>query len=350
MSVAAQRALRLAMESGKFEPVYYLHGEDEFRKADAVAKIVTAAVDPATRDFNFDAFRGSEVDAGHLGASLTLFPVLASRRVVVIRDTNLLKKPARAELLRYLQNPARETLLLLTAQSGEKPDADIEARATSVPFPSLTSDKLPGWISSHSRERGLTLPEGAAELIAQAVDGDLVQAVGEIDKLASYTNGRAIEAGDVEAILGVRRGETLSDLLDAIAGRDAARALQLINPVLSQPKTSGVQIVMFLATQTIAMAWARGARSSGLPASRLEAEFINLMRAGGGFPGRPWGEAAKCWASNLPRWSAGDLDRAVRLIAAADVALKDTRVSSDEAIVTSLALALCAGKHQSNAA
>jgi DNA polymerase III subunit delta len=350
MSVAAQRALRLAIESGRFDPVYYVHGDDEFRKSDAVKRIVDAALDASTRDFNHDAFRGSDIDAGRLSASLTSFPVLAARRVVLVRDVNLLKKAARAELIRYLKKPASETVLVLVVQPGEKTDTEIESLSTSVAFPPLSPDKLPSWITSHARDKGVELTEGCAELIAEAVGGDLLHAVGELDKLASYANGRAIQAADVEAILGVRRGETLGDLLDAVASRDAQRAIRLVAPVLAQPKTTGVQIVMFLATQTVAMAWARAARNSGLPAQRLEQEFINLMRAGGGFPGRPWGEAAKCWARNLPKWNAQDLARGVRSIGAADVALKDTRVSSDEAVLTSLVLSLCVTSSKAEAA
>lgn len=350
MSVAAQRALRLAIDSGRFDPVYYLHGDDEFRKSDAIAKITEAAVDRATRDFNFDAFRGSETDAARLGASLTLFPVMAERRLVVIRDVNLLKKAARAELLRYLRRPAPETVLVLAAAGGEKADAEIDALSTGVSFPPLAPDKIPAWITAHAREKGMSLADGSADLIAEAVGGDLMHAVGELDKLASYANGRAVEAADVEAILGVRRGETLGDLLDAVASRDARQAVSLIGPILAQPKTTGVQVVMFLATQTVAMGWARAARSGGMPAQRLEQEFFNLMKAGGGFPGRPWGEAAKCWARNLPKWNGGDLTRAVRLIGAADLALKDTRVSTDEAVLTSLVLALCAPSGSAEAA
>jgi DNA polymerase III delta subunit len=262
--------------------------------------------------------------------------------VVVIRDVNLLKKPVRAELIRYLKNPMRENVLLLVAQAGEKPDGDIDALSTSIPFPPLAPDKLPAWIATYARDRGLEIEQAAAELVAEAVGGDLVQAVGELDKLASYANGRAINAADAEAILGVRRGETMGDLLDAVARRDAAGAISLVAPVLSQPKITGVQVVMALASQSLAMAWGRAARNGGMPAQRLESEFYNLLKAGGGYPGRPWGEAVKCWASNLPKWSAPDLAAAVRLTAAADIALKDTRVSSDEAVITSLVLSMCA--------
>ena len=59
--------------------------------------------------------------------------------------------------------------------------------------------------------------------------------------------------------------------------------------------------------------------------------------------GRPWGEAARSWARAVERWSAASLDDALARLLAADVALKGTRLSSDEQLLSSLVLALCAG-------
>ena len=52
-------------------------------------------------------------------------------------------------------------------------------------------------------------------------------------------------------------------------------------------------------------------------------------------------DAVKCWASNVHRWSHGALTRALEQLLAADLALKDTRVSSEDAIIASLVLSLC---------
>ena len=94
-------------------------------------------------------------------------------------------------------------------------------------------------------------------------------------------NGGTEQRGP-HAVLG---GHTL--MAQAIAPMIARKlGNALVAPVLAQPKTTGVQIVMFLATQMVAMAWARAARNTGLPAQRLEQEFINLMRAGGGLESR----------------------------------------------------------------
>ena len=82
MSVAAQRQLRSAIDDRRFDPVYYFSGDDDYRKDEAVAQLVVAAVDPATADFNLDTFRAAEVDAERLDVSLSSLPMLAQRRVV----------------------------------------------------------------------------------------------------------------------------------------------------------------------------------------------------------------------------------------------------------------------------
>ncbi len=351
MSVPAQRALRAAIDSRRFEPVYYLHGDDDYRKDDAVRRLTQAAVDAATRDFNLDVYRGGDVDAERLAGALSTLPMLAERRVVVLRDVDALKKTARSELDRYLQRPSTGTVVVLTSVGGDKPDADIERRAVSVGFPALTADQLAVWLVKHAREElGVELAEDGAKLVTDSVGVDLALAVGELDKLMSYAGGRPITAMDVEAIVGVRRGETMVDLLDAVAARDAGRALDLAAIVLAQPKTSGVSVVSALAFQTLAMAWGRAALDGGLSRGRLDSELMGLLKSARGYPGRPWGDAVKCWASNLHRWSHGALTRALEQLLAADLALKDTRVSSEDAIVASLVLSLCQARVGSAAA
>ncbi len=342
MSVPAQRALRTAIDQRIFDRVYYLHGDDDYRKDEAVRRIIGAAVDPAMRDFNLDVFRGTEVDGERLAGALAALPMMAERRVVVLRDIGSLRKAARGALERYLEAPSKEIVLVVTSLAGDKPDAAIAGCSTSVAFPMLTAEQLAGWLVKHAREElGVELTEESAVLVADAVAGDLAHGAGELDKLASFVRGGPISAADVEAIVGVRRGETMVDLLDAVAARDARRALPLVGAVLAQPKSSAVWLVSMLSLQTLAMAWGRASVEAGTAMSRLTPEFMGLLKSGGGHPGRPWGDAVKCWSGNLPRWSSADLALALERLLAADVALKDTRVSSEEAILESLVLSLC---------
>jgi DNA polymerase-3 subunit delta len=336
-------ALLRHLREKAFERAYYLHGADEYLKEDAVRQLIARAVDPATRDFNLDVRRGAEVDADALDGILGMPPMMAERRVVVIREPSALRKSPRQVLDRYLAHPAADTLLILQEPAGEKADKGLVATTFDVAFAPLREDRLPKWIAHHvATQLGTSIAPEAADLLMATVGSDLPQLAAELDKLASYCAGRPIDEAAVGAVVGVRRGETLGDLLDAIAARDVTRALGLVPHILSQPKTSGVSVVLALTTQMLAIAWGRAARDRGLPAGALEREYFSLLKESSAFPMRPWGEAVGCWARAVPRWDQAACDAALVRLLAADEALKGTRVSSEEQVVASLVLGLCA--------
>jgi len=355
MASPAERLLYKAIKERSFAPVYYLYGDEEFLKDGAVRQLVDAAVDPATRDFNLELRRGGDLDAETLDALLNTPPMMADRRVLVVRDVASLKKDARRALDRYLARPAADAVVVLVAAGGAKPDRALCERATAVEFQPLTGDRVPRWIVHHASTvlRATITPE-AAELLQGAVGNDLPQLAAELDKLASYVSGSAgtpvIDERAVSDVVGVRRGETVGDLLDRVAERDAQGALALVEHVLAQPKTTAVSVVMALSTQALALAWGRAMRAQGTPASRLESEYFTLLRETGAFPGRPWGEAARAWARAVDRWTPEACERALDVLLAADVALKETRLSSDEQILSSVVLSLCAADAERRAA
>ena len=362
MPTLTEHAFRKAVLAGEFEPVYYLWGDDDFRKSEAVIRALEAAVPLTVRDFNAEVYRGGELDAGTLESALGTPPMMADRRAVVVRDPGALKKDARRVLDQYLGRPAENTVLLLVAPAGGKADAALRDRSTAVEYPELTGDRLPKWIVHRAAEQHATLAADAAALLQQAAGPELAALASEVDKLVSYARGAAgdtvaettdrvgsdrtadvtIDADAVAAIVGVRRGETLSDLLDRIAARDAPGALALVEHVLAQPKTSAVSVVMALSVQTLAIAWGRARREEGLALGRLAGEYFTLLKETGAYPMRPWGEAVATWTAAVDRWNPVDLDRALDALLATNVALKDTRVSTDEQLIASLVLSMCA--------
>ena len=221
------------------------------------------------------------------------------------------------------------------------------------------------WIAHHATTvLGVTVTSEAAILLQQSVGNDLQQLSSELDKCASYARGASAGLGAgagvtdsagtaildapvaiiddhaVSAVVGVRRGETVTDLLDAIAMRDVPRCISLVPFVLAQPKVNAVAIVMMLGTQTLALAWGRAKRDAGWSTGQLAREYMGYLRIAGGMVGRPWGEATSAWTRAVEKWRADELQRALRLLLDADVALKDTRVSNEEQIMMTLVLAL----------
>ncbi len=340
---SALKTLHDALKREAFDGAYYVHGEDDFQKDDAVKQLVDAGIEPAMRDFNMEVLRAQEADAKSLDAALSALPMLADRRIVVIRDVSLLKKEARKVLDRYLEKPSPDILVILVEAPGGKTDKDLAKNATPLEFENLSADRIPRWISHYaSTHFHAKVAPAAADLLQIAVGTDLHQLVSELDKLASFANGREITEEDVAAVVGVRRGETMADFLDQVAQRNVSKALELLPVILGQPKVSAVQLIMALTVQTIALAWGKARLKEGLSQSRLQGEYFGFLKqAGGAYTGRPWGSAASMWALAADRWSNSSLDHALDALLEADRMLKETRISSEEQIMATLVLSMC---------
>jgi DNA polymerase III delta subunit len=71
-----------------------------------------------------------------------------------------------------------------------------------------------------------------------------------------------------------------------------------------------------------------------------------LLKEGKAYPGRSWKDAVSCWQRALTRWTSDELARALDALLVADAAAKEARVSSEEQLMTSLVLSLCARPSQ----
>src|SRR6266581_2178680 len=152
-------ALLRSLKQGVPDPVYYLHGDEDVLKDEAIRALLERAVEPAARDFNVDQRSAADLDAASFHALVNTPPMLAARRVVVIRGLEQLRKTAkvRQELLRYLDSPNPTTLLVLVQGAGEPPDAELAHAATAVAVDPLPPARVERWIAHRARQLGLTL-------------------------------------------------------------------------------------------------------------------------------------------------------------------------------------------------
>src|SRR5438128_325882 len=294
-------ALLRSLKQGASDPVYYLHGDEDVLKDEAVRALVERAVDPVARDFNVDQRNAPELDAEAFHALVNTPPMLAATRAVVVRGLDQLKKTAklRQELLRYLESPNPTTLLVLVQAAGEPPDADLVRRTTAVAVEPLPPARVERWMAHRARQLSLTLAPEAGALLLDAVGSDLAALARELEKLAAFAGGAARPATreDAAALVGVRRGETLQDLVDATLERRAADAARLVAPVLEQAGMSGVRMLTALGTHLVGTALARADLDrDARRRDRLEGGLLSHLR-----PARPYGLGS--WRQAATRWA-----------------------------------------------
>src|SRR5438094_9599437 len=339
-------ALLRGRKQGGPHPVYYIRGEEDELKDEAVRAPVERAVDPAARDFNLDQRAATDLDPEAFNALVNTPPMLTATRAVVLRGMEQLRKTAkvRQELLRYVDSPNPTTVLVLVHGTTEPPDAELVRRATAVEVAALPPARVERWMTHRAKQLGLTLTPEAGELLLASVGTDLSRLARELEKLAPLCAGRPATREEVAALVGVRRGETLQDFVDAALERRAADAAQLVEAVLEQAGMSGVRMLSVLGTALIGTALARAEldrdapRGSGPRHDRLEAALLAHLRAARPYGLGSWEQTALRWARWAGLWSASELRHALRRALDADRALKSSTLSDEAGILEQLVL------------
>ena len=335
-------ALLRSLKQRAPDPIYYLHGEEDVLKDEAVRALLERAVESGARDFNVDQRTAADLDPESFHALVNTPPMLAPTRAVVVRGLEQLRKNAkvRGEILRYLEAPNPTTVLVLVQGAGEPPDPELTRRSTVVFLDTLSPADLERWMTARARQLDLSLEPEARELLLAAVGTDLSALASELEKLAPLAReaGRPVTREEVAALVGVRRGETLQDLVDAALERQFATAARLVEPVLEQAGMNGVRMVSALGSALVGTALARAEVDRGTPRGRLESVLLGHLRSSRPYGLGSWEQTAARWARWAALWTTAELENALRLILDADRALKTTTLSDEAGIVEQLML------------
>ena len=238
--------------------MFFLWGEDEHRKGEAVKEIVGAHLDEATRDFNLDVLDGAGANVEDLARIVSTPPMMAEWRVVVVRGAEAFAGAGKARdlVLGLAASPPPDLALILTARipSGSKAKyyTQLKKVARSVEFPAITADDAPGWLMDQARSRfDMTLEPDAARALAHGIGADLGILSQELEKLAGVAGpGDRITLEHVRVAGTVLPTQDRWRWFDLVGSRQFEQALRGLRVLLAQGET-GVGLTVGLATHLL---------------------------------------------------------------------------------------------------
>ena len=238
------------INDGKIRSVYYLFGDDDYIKDESYAKIREAVLKGAIPDFNSDIFYGGEVEVSRLLSAASTLPVMASRRLVVLRDADRLKAAEEAELLPYLEAPSPETTLLLTGRSVDKRKKfflAIGRNGAAVEHSPPYEREMPKWIRWVAKKRGFHVSDEACAFLVDIIGNDIAAVANEIEKVSLYVGDRKnIELEDIEAISVDLKSRTVFQLIDAIGTKNLKSSLENLKKLLEGGESTLLILSMIL--------------------------------------------------------------------------------------------------------
>jgi DNA polymerase-3 subunit delta len=340
-AVTPEQAVREA-RSGELRPVWLLVGEERQHAADVMAAVRAAALAGGVPGLNDDLFVAGETPVQAVLAAARTLPMLARRRLVVVRSLERWEPRAGAEaaagaldlLAGYLDAPVPTTVLVLQAGKLDGRRRLLVAAKKAgclVECAPLRPSELPRWVEARARQMGVRLASGVAQLVAETAGPELGQIRDALERLSLFAGaGAEVDEEAVgECLLRVRTG-TVWQLVDAIGERDAGRALAALARAWDpQDKDRGLPLVGTLARSARQLVGIEAARRGG--ASPDEA-----ARQVGAPPFK-----ARELAAQAARGTRADLEAMLEAWAAVDLALKGGSRRPPRAILEQTILSLC---------
>ncbi len=214
--------------------------------------------------------------------SLSLF---AERRLIELRLPTGRPGEAGAQLLTELaRNPSADTLFLVITGKLDKTQREnswvqaIEAAGTHVVIWPLDAQKLPAWLTQRFTARGLKPEAGVIDLLAWHLEGNMLAAAQEIDKLAMLCVDGRVDRAAVEESLADSARFSIYQLVDAALDGEALTSRRILAS-LRREGTEPILILWALARELRSLVQASQELARGKPESGALARVWQQRRA-----------------------------------------------------------------------
>ena len=244
----------------------------------------------------------------------------------MLRDVGRFNADDVAPLVAYLADPLPTTELVLVGGGGRLAKSLTDAaKAAGAPArnttpPTRARDRQ-AWIAAEASTSGVKLSGAAANAIAERLGEDVGRLDGILQTLAAtYGGSHQLGPADVEPFLGEGGGVPPWELTDAIDSGSTADALGLLARMSGPGGRHPLQLMAVLHGH-----YGRLARLDGADATS-EAEAAAVLGIKPGFPARKA-------LNQYRKLGGGGVQRAIDLLAAADLDLRGARDLPDDVVM-----------------
>ena len=211
--------------------IYVLQGDEAFFIDRIIEVIEREILSESEKAFNLSVLYGRDIDAKQVLDHARQFPMMAEKRVVIVKEAQAMKDIKGLES--YFTNPSPHTVLAMAYKKKidgrikwvkEAKKSDTVSYFTSEVVPEY---KLSRWIDQYIKDEGYSAMPEAIEMMAQYLGNDLKKVINEFQKIKLNLEGKQITVKDVEKNIGISRDYDIYALLKAMSRGDIAR-VQLI--------------------------------------------------------------------------------------------------------------------------
>lgn len=157
-------------------------------------------------------------------------PAKSRYKIYIIDEVHMLTKEAFNALLKTLEEPPPHILFIFATTEPHKVPATILSRCQRYDFKRIPFREMIGSLKRIVGEEKIEISQRGLLSIARESEGSLRDAQSLLDQVIAYA-GETIRDEDIDEVLGLIDRKILSDTIEALAGRDVERCLQVVEHV-----------------------------------------------------------------------------------------------------------------------
>jgi DNA polymerase-3 subunit gamma/tau len=155
-------------------------------------------------------------------------PAASRSKVVILDEAHMLTGEASNALLKTLEEPPEQVIFVMATTQPEDLEDTIRSRSQHFHFRALTFNEITDRLKYIASKENLKIEDGALAVIARMAEGSMRDALSLLEQARAYC-GDDIQDQAVRDLLGVVPEDALNELVQAIAGQSAERALGLVH-------------------------------------------------------------------------------------------------------------------------
>ncbi len=229
-------------------PVYFVSGDEPFQVDEACRLIREAAQLQAYSErqiFHVD----QKFDWNSLAAEGSNLSLFSEKKLIELRMPNA--KPGREgtkALQEYTESIPEDTILLISAgkldasQTKSKWVKSLEQAGLLLQIWPIELGRLPQWIQQRLNLRGLTAPPDAIKILADRIEGNLLAADQEFEKLLLLYGEGTLSIEQIQSAVSDSARYDIFNFADATLSGDPERVAKLVFGL----KAEGVEAVLML--------------------------------------------------------------------------------------------------------
>ena len=235
-------------EKKVFKTIYWLEGEEEYFINKVMDYAEKRILQENEAGFNLSIFYGKDAEWPDILNACRRYPMFAERQVVLLKEAQHMRNLDKLES--YIENPLESTVFVVSYKE-KKVDGRtkfaklLKEKGVILTTKKIYDNQLPQWAEEIVQAKGYAINRKALMLLVDHVGNDLTRIENEVEKiLVNLDKRKNINEDDIEEYIGISKEFNVFEFQNAVAQKDFARCMQIIQYFEANPKAVPIQLIL----------------------------------------------------------------------------------------------------------